>query len=130
VSQGLLEDPHHERSDLVALAKAIKRGWPVDEKLMKTAIDKCAAIMASGKERYVLGAIKCIQTAHRQNLKTVEMFQDHKPQVIINNNIGQRDTLTEFLEMLSPDEQTEWLNRYGAGLVQADGGSVSSEPAT
>jgi hypothetical protein len=115
VSTSVLEDPHHEKADLKMVARGIKEGWPIDEKVLKAVVYKAVQLLSSSKERSVIAACRVIITANAQNIAIANQQKDSRPVVVVQqNNVSGVDTLSEFLSTLTPEQSQDWLNLYAS----------------
>lgn len=107
-------------SELALLCKSINHGWNLSPEVRAAVITRLSDVLSDpgANRRDLTRAATALANLDRLRLQsTVAAFnaaKDAKPQVVINNNIGQQDTLAMFLEGLSPDDAQEWLDKYGA----------------
>lgn len=74
----LFRDPHHLRSDLRLLRRAIREGWPIPEESRRVLLDRVYLIVQEPETvpegirgRAVIGAVWVVTEAHAENLRGV-----------------------------------------------------------
>lgn len=74
----LFREPHHLRGDLRLLRRAIREGWPIPEESRLVLLERVRLILQDPetvpegiRTRAILGAVKVIVEADRENLRGV-----------------------------------------------------------
>lgn len=110
--------------ELTMVCRAIQQGWEMPEHARANAISRLAEIIgdpASTKREVSRASVALIamDRLRLQAVTTANAVADIRPQVVINNNVGQADTLEAFLAKLSPEDAQEWLDKFGADEIRA-----------
>ena len=110
-SQGWLAGSQHDEKRRKLIQKLLDRGIELIDKEEDLESWEAATRIAKVISSTELGAVKAAAAITRDKSRVVVVQQ--------NNNANQSDTLTAFVDSLSPEQQQDWLNRYGVNAARA-----------
>jgi hypothetical protein len=112
--------------ELTMLCRAVTEGWDIPQEMRKKVVSHFQHVIDDPeathreKDRASKGLI-AVEKLRMDAIKTAKSIVDEAPTVVINNNVGSRDTLAEFVNEMSPEQQTEFLVKYGKNATTIQG---------
>lgn len=117
--------------DLRMMCNAITDGYPMSQEVREKVVKKLSeALDQNLNPRELVRVTTALISIDKTRLAAITASKpDQAPTVIIQQQGSGRDSLAEFVGSLTPEQQQDWLNRYG-GVSKADNSPVAVESAT
>jgi hypothetical protein len=124
--ESILSDPHHYRADCKMLEMAIKRGWPITEKVRQRVVDALDKIVEEGEPVYQIAASRVLVTADGLN---VRREADAQPSAVNNTQININLSDPAQVSKLGDDELFR-LHQAALGLLGPSAGGRRADIGT
>jgi hypothetical protein len=125
----ILADPHHSRSDMRTLRRAIREGWKIGRQKKSRFVDRLAELAENADPYVALGAIRTAVSADSVDVKVLALSL---PRELATVNVGVNIVNTSIESLLSAPAYVEFLESRDdcdSGTVRPDGDAGEVLPA-